>query len=46
VSLFHVIFYLNGVLMATCFKTIQNGGFWPDIEDFPFHFVPLFWGPN
>jgi uncharacterized membrane protein YedE/YeeE len=41
-SLFHVIFDLNGVFMATCFKTILKGSFGPNIEDFPFHFVPLF----
>jgi hypothetical protein len=27
VSLFQIIFDLNGVFMATCFKTIQNRGF-------------------
>ncbi len=27
VNLFHVIFDLNGIIMATCFKTILNGGF-------------------
>jgi len=27
VSLFHVIFDLNVILMATCFKTIPNRGF-------------------
>jgi hypothetical protein len=32
--------------MATCFKIILNRGFGPNIEDFPFHFVPLFWGLN